>query len=75
MKKKKKKILYVNSLNENKCTSFLFKNDQSFKKCNIIWNKIMQKEFDGQLMCNEKNLETKLKSYTGKVNINFQSKI
>lgn len=54
---------------------FYSKTTNRLKKCNIIWNKIMQKEFDSQLMCNEKNLETKLKSFTGKVNINFQSKI
>ena len=44
------------------------------EKCNQIWEKVtnsMQREFDSEPVYNGKYLETKIKSYNGKINPNI----
>lgn len=50
---------------------FLIKDDELFEKYNKIWIKnsiIIEKEFYIKPVYNEKYLETKIKSYEGKIN-------
>ena len=56
--------------------SFLIKDDVLLKKYNKIWKKVkntIDKEFDSDLVYNEKYLKAKIKSYNGKINTNFHS--
>ena len=51
-------------------------NFTNIEKYNEIWKKIssiIQKEFDSKSVYNEKYLKTKIKSYNGKINTNFQN--
>ena len=46
------------------------------EKYTEIWDKVsytIGKEFDSNLVCNEKYLEAKIKSYNGKINTNFHN--
>ena len=54
--------------------SFLIKNDELIEKYNEILEKVeksIKKEFDSELMYNEKYLEAKKKSCNGKINTSF----
>ena len=54
--------------------SLFIKDDELLEKHNEIWEKvknIIKKEFDTELVYNEKYLKTKIKSYNGKINTNF----
>ena len=65
---------YRNSFNEPKHVSFLIKDDELVEKYNEIWDKIsngMKNGFDSEPVHNEKYLQTKIKSYGGKISINF----
>ena len=56
--------------------SFLIEDDELLEKYNEIWGKVrnsIKKEFDSEPVCDEKYLRTKIKSYNGKVNTNFQN--
>ena len=56
--------------------SFLIKDDELLEKYNEIWEKvknIIKKKFDTELLYSEKYLKTKIKSYNGKINPNFQN--
>ena len=57
--------------------SFLIEDDELLEKYNKIWEKVsdnINKEFDSEPVYNEKYLKTKIKSYKGKININFYNK-
>ena len=57
--------------------SFLIEDDELLEKYNKIWEKVsdnINKEFDSESVYNEKYLKTKIKSYKGKININFYNK-
>ena len=59
-----------------KYMSFLIKDEELFEKYNEIWEKvknIIKKEFDSELVYNEKYLKAKIKSYSGKTNTNFHN--
>ena len=61
---------------ETKYISFLIKDEELFEKYNEIWEKvknIIKKEFDSELVYNEKYLKAKIKSYSGKINTNFHN--
>ena len=49
-------------------------NEELLEKFNEIWIKVsnsIERGFDSQPMRNEKYLKTKIKSYEGKININY----
>ena len=55
--------------------SLLMKDDELLEAYNKIWEKVrnsIKKEFDSEPVYREKYLETKIKSYTRKINANFQ---
>ena len=57
-----------------KYMSFFIKDDELLERYNEIWEKIknsIRKEFDSKPVHNEKYLNTKIKSYNGKINTNF----
>ena len=62
---------YVKSYNEQtKWMYFLIKDDDLLEKFNTIWNKVsadIKKEFDSELVHNEKLLKTKIKSHGNEV--------
>ena len=65
---------YRRDLDETKHMSFLVKDDELLEKYNGIWEKVSQsirEELDSEPVYNEKYLKTKIKSYQGKININF----
>ena len=65
---------YRKDFDETKYTSLLVKDDKSLEKYNEIWEKfenIPKKEFDSKIVYNKKYLKAKIKSYNGKININF----
>ena len=54
---------------------FFIKDDQLLEKYNKIWEKAsnaIKRELDSNLVYNKKYLRTKIKSYDGKINTNFQ---
>ena len=54
---------------------FFIKDDQLLEKYNEIWEKAsnaIKRELDSNLVYNKKYLRTKIKSYDGKINTNFQ---
>ena len=56
--------------------SLFIKDDELLEKHNEIWEKvknIIKKEFDTELVYNEKYLKTKIKSYNGKINTSFHN--
>ena len=56
---------------------FFIKNEKLLKKYHETWNKDSNsiiKRFDSEPVYNEKYLKTKIKSYKGKININFNNK-
>ena len=60
-------------INETKYISCL---TTLLEKYNEIWKKVkngLKKEFDSEPTYNEKYLKAKIKSYSGKININFHS--
>ena len=57
---------YRKDFDEIKYISFLTKDDELLEKYNEICEKVinsLKKEFDSEPVCNEKNLEAKIKSY------------
>ena len=62
-----KTSVYVKSYDgETKCMQFSIKGDKLFKKHIEIWNKVsnnIEKEFDSELIYNNKYLKTEIKSY------------
>ena len=67
---------YRKDFNKTKYVSFLIKDDELLKKYNEIWEKInnsLKKEFDSELVCNEKYLKAKIKSNNGKINTSFRN--
>ena len=67
---------YRKDFNKTKYVSFLIKDDELLEKYNEIWEKInnsLKKEFDSELVCNEKYLKAKIKSNNGKINTNFHN--
>ena len=65
---------YRKDFDETKYTSLLVKDDKSLEKYNEIWEKFEnspKKEFDSKIVYNKKYLKAKIKSYNGKININF----
>ena len=52
------------------------KDDELLEKYNEIWKKVKnsnKKEFDSELVYNEKYLKSIIKSYIGKINTNFHN--
>ena len=67
---------YSRDFDETKYMYFLIKDDELLEKYNGIWEKAsksINKEFDSEPISNEKYLETKIKSYMGKINTNLHS--
>ena len=67
---------YRKEFDETKYMSFLIKGDELLEKYNEIWEKvknIIKKEFDSESVHNEKYLKAKIKSYNGKISINFHN--
>ena len=64
-----------NYVDETKYMLFLIiEEDQLLEKCNKIWNEVsksINKEFDSDLVYNEKYLRIKIKSDESKINPNF----
>ena len=55
---------------------FLLKDNELLEKYNEICQKVrnsIKKEFDTELVYDEKYLKTKMKSYKGKINITFHN--
>ena len=66
--------IYKNVLMKLIVWFFLIKNEKLLEKHNKIWDKpsySIGKEFDIELVYNEKYMETKIKSYESKINTNF----
>ena len=54
--------------------SFLIKDEQLLEKYNEIWQKVknsIKKEFYSEPVYDQKYLKAKIKSYNGKINIDF----
>ena len=54
----------------------MIKDDELLEKYKEIWEKVkdsLKKDFDSEPVYNEKYLETKIKSYNGKLNTNFHN--
>ena len=65
---------YGRDFDETKFMSFQIKNDELLEKYNEIWDKvsnIIKKGLNSEPAYNEKYLKTKIKSYKGKISINF----
>ena len=65
---------YRRNLDESKYLSFLIKDNHLLEKYNEFKGNIKnrtKKEFDIEPVYNEKYLNTKIKSYNGKINTNF----
>ena len=68
------KWVHIEKTDKTKYMSLFIKDDELLEKHNEIWEKvknIIKKEFDTELVYNEKYLKTKIKSYNGKINTNF----
>ena len=71
-----KKHAYRRDFDKTKCMSFMIKDEKLLEKYNEIWkkvSKIIKKEFDNNLVYNEKYIKTKIKSYNGKISTNFHN--
>ena len=69
-----KKSAYTRDFDENKYMPFLIKDDKLLEKCNEIWKKVsstLKKGFDSEPVYNEKYLNTRIKSYEGKISTHF----
>ena len=67
---------YRKGFGETKYMSFLIKDVALLEKYNEIWRKVsnsIKKGFDSQPVHNKKHLETKIKTYEGKINTNFHN--
>ena len=65
---------YIRNLDEIKYLSFLIKDNELLGKYNEFKGNIknrIKKQFDSEPVYNEKYLNTKIKSYNGKINTNF----
>ena len=65
---------YRRDFDETEYMCFLIKVDELSDKYNEIWENVrnkIKKEFDSELLYNEKYLRTKIKSYKRKINTNF----
>ena len=65
---------YRREFDETKYMSFLIKNDELSEKYNEIWEKVknnIKKEFDSELVCNEKYPKAKIESNNWKISTNF----
>ena len=65
-----------NEFNETKYVPFLIKDLELLEKCNEIFKKVgnsIKKESDSEPVYNGKYLKTKIKSYQGKINTNFDN--
>ena len=54
----------------------MIKDDQLFEKYNETWEKVkisIKEVFDSEPVYNEKYLNTKIKSYNGKINTSFHN--
>ena len=68
--------VYRRDSDETMYMSFLIKDVELLEKYNKIWEKVsnsIKKGFDGEPVCNEKYLKTKIKAYEGKVSTNVHS--
>ena len=66
----------VKFIEENKCKSFVTKDNELLKKGDKIWIKstlVLKKGSIAKPVYNEKYLKTKIKSYEGKINTNFHN--
>ena len=64
---------FIHIYSKNECNETLMKQNKNF---NDIWEKVsksVKKEFDGEPVYDEKYLKNKIKSYQGKISINFQN--
>ena len=60
---------YRRNFDKTKCMYFLLKDEKLLEKYNEVWKKvsnIIKNEFDRKLLCDEKYLKTKIKSYNEK---------
>ena len=67
---------YRRDFNKTKCMSFLIKDErlrENTMKLRKKVSNIIKKEFDSELVYNEKYLKTKIKSYNGKIYTNFHN--
>ena len=62
---------YSRDFYETKYMPFLIKTDELLEKYHEIWEKVKKSIFNSELVCNEKYLKAKIKSYHGKINTNF----
>ena len=72
-------IEYVTNFDGNKKMSFKINGSKLLKKYNQIWKrveKLLKIKFDSELIYggNDKYIKTKMKTYGGSVNTNFQGK-
>ena len=61
---------------QTKFMVFLIKGDKLLEQYNEIWEKVkhsLKKEFDSKPVYNKKYLKAKIKTYNGKININFHN--
>ena len=71
-----KMIAFRKDFDKTKYVSFLIKDDELSEKYNEIWDKVSHtvgKEYDNNPVYNKKYLRAKIKSYNGKININFHN--
>ena len=67
---------YIRDFDATSYIPFWMKDDELLEKYNEIWGKAKNSikiEFDNELVCNEKCLKHKVKSYNGKINTNFHN--
>ena len=67
---------YRRDFDENRCMSFLIKDDKLFGKYNDICEKVkssIKNEFDNELAYNEKYLKNKINYFNGKINTYFHN--
>ena len=67
---------YRGEFDKTNCMTSLIKDEKLLAKYNKVWKNIsciVKKEFDSKPEYDEKYLKTKIKSYNGKININFQN--
>ena len=71
-----KMIAFRKDFDKTIYVSFLIKDDELLEKYNEIWDKVCHtvgKEYDSNPVYNKKYLRAKIKSYNGKININFHN--
>ena len=71
-----KMIAFRKDFDKTKYVSFLIKDDELLEKYNEIWDKVSHtvgKVYDSNPVYNKKYLRAKIKSYNGKININFHN--